>query len=698
VNRKILLGLLALAAAHSAAEAQSRRSATNPNGRRIYQMSTRAVTTDAPASATTPATGRRVQAPSPASWGELIGSTTYDLQTNSSTGNRMAMSNGALSAVWTQSCNLNSAPNFNNRGVGYNYAASANGGTTPSFLNGSTGNCGTGFGNFGISNVRVGWPEVIQANNNEVVVAHTATLGLTKIVRPIGSGNWTQSALTFTQNIDGPGRPAANGFWPRMVASGNTVHLIYCDNPLTTVTTNPPTQAPIAQPSGTAQPTGVVAPLLYARSLDGGVTWDKSNIVLPMFDNAGLGTGAVLPSGAANDTVNLGGDSYVVAVNGNNVAVCVTDLGRNAVLAKSTDGGTTWSSRLIMGNYTDNDTIGVRTTSGRTTSVLSSDGSMSMVIDNGGTVHWFSGTCLVPVRKRAGSPYWGGFRRFFQNSSDTLLYWNDRELAGSRPVAIDTLDTSCPANGSFTPCALATGDAAYQTAGILTMPTATVDAATGDVYVIYAGGRVAVSNDGTVDGQFLRDLYLKKLSFTGGQIQSYVAKNISRDIKNIADGAAAQAGEESVFPSAVHTLENNFIHYQWMSDFEPGTALQGDPVDTEVENAIMYDRIDVTTVNWGTPAIVTGMAEDLAANVASAFAAPNPTTGVTTLALNLKQAANAMVIVRNTLGQEVLRVPANNLHTGLNTIHLDLSGKAAGVYFYTVAADKFTFTKRVVKN
>ncbi len=663
-------------------------------------MSARSANTDGPApSRPAPTTARRVQAPSPASWGELIGQTTYDLQTNSSTGNRMVMTNGALSAVWTQSCTLG-APNFTNRGVGYNFTNDAIGASTPSFVNGTTGNCGPGFGNFGISNVRIGWPEVAHSNGNEVVVAHTASLGLTKIVRPAGTGNWTQSALAFTQNIDGPGRPAANGFWPRMVASGNTVHLIYCDNPVTAVTTNPPTQAPIAQPSGVAQQTGVVGPVLYARSLDGGATWDKSNIVLPMLDNAGLGTGAVLPNGAANDTVNLGGDSYAVAVNGNNVAVAVTDLGRNVVIAKSTDGGTSWNSRVIMGNYTDNDTIGVRTTGGRTTSVLSSDGSMALVIDNGGTVHWFSGTCLVPVRKRGGTNFWAGFRRFFQNSSDTLLYWNDRELLTSKPVAIDTLDTACPdpANAAFTPCALATGDAAYQTAGLLTMPTASVDPTTGDVYAIYAGARASTSNDGTVDGQFLRDLYIKKLSFAGGQVQSFPTKNISRDIKNTVDGAAVLNGEESVFPSAVHTLENNFIHYQWMSDFEPGTALQGDPVDDEVENAIMYDRIDVTTIAWNTPVVITGVKEALAANVASAFVAPNPTTGVTTLALTLKQDARATITVRNMLGQEVLRVPTGHLHTGLNSISLDLTGQSAGVYFYTVAADKFTLTKRVVKN
>ncbi len=707
MNKEFILGLLTLAIVHSTVQAQSRRPSLRPTDRRIYKLMPPPTSTDAPTSATppttAPATNRRVQAPSPPSFGQLIGQTTYDLQTNRSTGNRMAMTNNALSAVWTQNCMIGGGPLFPNRGVGYNYAANATGPGPTTFVNGTPGNCGAGFGTFGISNTRVGWPEIVHSNNHEVVVAHTPTLGLSQMTRPFGASSWTQTALPFTLNIDGPGQPATAGFWPRMVASGNTVHLLYCDNPLVALTPASPPQAPIAQPSAVAQPTGVVRPLLYARSLDGGASWDKANIVLPMFDYAGIGSGALLPGGAANDTVQLEPDSYVVAANGNHVAVCITALGRNVVLAKSADGGTTWSSRLIMGNYTDNDTVNVRTINGPVTSIEGSDGSMSMVIDNGGTVHWFSGIAVTPVRKRTGSPYWSGTGRYFENSSQNLLYWNDRELASSKPTVIDSLDTSCP-SFPFPSCLLAEGEAAYQAIGVVSMPTATVDTATGDVYVIYSGGRIGTSNDGTLDGQFHRDLYVKKLEFAGGQIKSFASQNISRDLRGIPDGAAAQNTEESVYPSAVHTLQNNFIHYQWMADFEPGTALQGTPVDAEVENAIGYDRLDVTAVNWRTPvivtptAVVTATAADVATTVADASVAPNPTTGISTLSLTLKQAANATVIVRNPLGQEVLRVPAGNLHTGLNTINLDLSGQAAGVYFYTVSADSFLLTRRVVKH
>ncbi len=705
MNKKLLLGLLALAAAHTAAEAQSRR--PHINRAALARLVSQPLHSTVDARTGTPRTGppaqQRVQAPSPASWGQLIGQTVYDLQTNSATANRVMVSGANTSAVWTQSCAPGSAPNFTNRGIGYNFAADANVmpvTTDPTFVGGTVANCPS---NFGLANVRTGWPEVVHTNGNEVVVAHTGT-GLFKTSRPVGAGTWTPTPtadMAFTRLIDGPVGPripAAAATWPRMVNNGSTVHLVYCDNPtvpLPAGTPNPP-QAPIDH-TGTAQTPGIALPVVYSRSLDGGLTWDKRNVVLPMFDNASIGSGAVLPNGAANDTVNLGGDGYAIAVNGNYVAVCTSDGGRNAVVAKSSDGGNTWTAQMIDGNFTDADTTLVGAMPDQQASVVSSDGSTSMVIDNSGTIHWFSGTCRFPVKKRAGSPYWSGYNRYYANSSEYLLYWNDREFSGRRPVVIDSIDTVCPVVPNFTPCALASGDAAYQAAGLLSYPTAVVDAARGDVYVIYAAARLGTSNNALVEGQFLRDLYLQRISFAGGQATAYRSKSISRDIEMIADGAAAANGEESMFPSAHHFVENDMIHYQWMSDFEPGTALQGDPVDDENENAVMYDRINVAALSWADPAPLS-VRGDLPANVISTSVAPNPTTGKTTLHLNLKQDARATITVRNVLGQEVLRVAATSLTAGANTVSLDLSAQSAGVYFYTVSSDKFSLTQRVVKN
>src|SRR5690606_24510112 len=118
--------------------------------------------------------------------------------------------------------------------------------------------------------------------------------------------------------------------------------------------------------------------------------------------------------------------------------------------------------------------------------------------------------------------------------------------------------------------------------------------------------------------------------------------------------------------------------------------------DNEVENAIMYDNIQISSLVWTPDTVLLARRNEMPAMVQAAYATPNPTTGRTVLSVGLQQPAQAAIIVRNILGQEVLRLPAQNLSAGMNTVNLDLSNEGAGVYFYTVASDKFSFTKRVV--
>ena len=699
VNKKFLLGLLALAAAHSSAEAQSRRPRLTLPAGKIFNAPVRRpvmlTAPDAPGPVRQAVPARSPQAPNPASFGQLIGQTTYDLQTNRATANRMAMTGTALSAVWTQTCNL-SGGTWANRGAGYNFAADANATAVPSvpFANGTTGNCPT---SFGLTSMRTGWPEVVHSNGNEVVFAHSGT-STVMTRRTAGSGAWLNpsTVLPFSQNIDGPGS-AANGTWPRAVAgAANTIHLIYTSSISGNVDQ---AQNPVGNPA-TTQQAGIVGPVVYSRSQDGGLTWDLQNQVPPMFTREFIG------NGTNTDTISIGGDSYAIAANGQNVAISAGSFGDNTMLATSSDNGSTWTSMRIAGPFTDADTIGVQTANGRTPAILASDGSMALVIDNAGTTHWFSGSQLMEVRRLA-SGNWVPTGSYFPDALPAMLYWNNRELMRNKPEIIIELDSLCPSTPAFTPCGLARADGTvqsrqpYNVTGPISMPTAAVDA-NGDVYVIYAAGRLGTSNTGAEDGQYLRDLYLNKLTFPGNMMVNVgVQKNISRDIYNIADGAAAANNEESVYPSAVHMIMGGKMHYQFMSDFEPGNALQPTgAADPEVENAVMYDNITVANHTFPVGLTITGVTgtrEDAANYVAGVSAAPNPTTGRTTLHLNLKQNATAAIVVRNVLGQEVLRVPVSALNAGQNTVDLDLSNQASGVYFYTVAADKFTLTQRVVK-
>ena len=91
-----------------------------------------------------------------------------------------------------------------------------------------------------------------------------------------GTGAWTQSLF------DGPSGHQCT--WPRMVSSGtdhNKVHIFALT-------------APVAN-GGTAY-LGQDGAILYSRSTDGGVTWDKTNVLID-------GTGS-------SDYLAFGGDNY----------------------------------------------------------------------------------------------------------------------------------------------------------------------------------------------------------------------------------------------------------------------------------------------------------------------------------------------------------------------------------------------------
>jgi hypothetical protein len=76
---------------------------------------------------------------------------------------------------------------------------------------------------------------------------------------------------------------------------------------------------------------------------------------------------------------------------------------------------------------------------------------------------------------------------------------------------------------------------------------------------------------------------------------------------------------------------------------------------------------------------------------------PNPTTGLTTIDLNLKQNSNLSIEVVNMIGQTVYSTAANNLSTGMHKFTVDASKWNSGVYFYTVKSKDFQVTKKLIR-
>ncbi|MDD5570978.1 MAG: hypothetical protein PHD97_07450, partial [Bacteroidales bacterium] len=233
----------------------------------------------------------------------VIGKTKYDLQSNRSIQRRLFMlPNKNMIATWTFA---NSGTPFNDRGTGYNYYTFSNTTWAP-YPVGTDINSMTR-----PESIRTGWPAVGITNNNasEVIISHDAANSIFyKLSRAtIGTGNWTQGNLSSLTLC-----------WSRVATGGtnnNTVHVLGR-----------------LYPDGLTKG-GIIDPVLYSRSTNGGSTWDKVCINLPGED--------------ATAFVKELADDYDIDARGNVVAVVMGGTYNSVILFKSTDNGNNWSKKTV---------------------------------------------------------------------------------------------------------------------------------------------------------------------------------------------------------------------------------------------------------------------------------------------------------------------------------------------------------------
>ncbi|MCX6252714.1 MAG: T9SS type A sorting domain-containing protein [Bacteroidetes bacterium] len=272
-----------------------------------------------------------------------LGTTVYDLQTNTSVENRFYIyPDNTMYGTWTRGMTSSSFPE---RGTGYNQYDGTSWGPAPTVR---------------IENERCGWPSYAPLGpTGEIVVSHTETAGLKVCTRTVkGTGTWTQSILA------GPAG-AIDISWPRVLTTGtdhNVVHII-------TLTYQ------VYQ--------GLNLALLYWRSQDGGQTWDIQNEILPGMDAAnGLG---------------YGGDDYAWgSPKGDTIYFLVNGQWSDAFIMTSYNAGTNWTKIPVFNNgYKLNP-------SGNATPIFTTtDGSGCVEMDKEGVYH------VVMGRMRAmddGSP------------------------------------------------------------------------------------------------------------------------------------------------------------------------------------------------------------------------------------------------------------------------------------------------------
>ncbi len=567
--------------------------------------------------------------------GTPIGLTNYDLQTNSSSVDRLTVTDdGKVSAVWIQYQGTN-LPNAPERGSGY------------AFYDGSSWQFNETSGNSTVEgSQRAGWPVLLSNGTSETVVSHYRSagglFGRTQTIGAAGS-NWTTTD-------DLTGGPEAM-LWPRGASSGDNYYVIAVDDYV-------------------SDPTTIDGLHLYT-STNAGSSWTY-NGMMPNFSTY----------------YNHGnGDIYAIDARDNYVAVVYfADYG-DIHLWKSDDYGVTWAEKTIADfpvdayNFTggaiiDEDGDALADT------IVSSDNAGDVIIDSNGKVH------VIFSRMRYLDDDASDDGRFsYFPYTDWVLYWNEDMGEGAYsgsvtspsfidlqvPAAVDTIGWAPDLNnnGTLDFADVGTGNWPFGTYYTALSSFSTMGIDSGDtIYVLYSTvmeGDDYLKTNATPNAQQYRAVFLTKRDPGTGEWSDPV------DVTSV-DATLA----ENVFPvmsKTVGTDRNIHMFVQW--DNEPGLKVRGDEDSGVTDNYIVYKALNLD-----------GQAEGInKVNSVKFTIAPNPAVDYFRInALNLKK-----VEVYNIVGDKILT------QYGENSDFVNTENMASGTYFVKVYTDKGSAVKKIIK-
>ncbi|MDB0027462.1 glycoside hydrolase [Flavobacteriales bacterium] len=472
---------------------------------------------------------------------EVIGTTTYDLQSNAAVQNRIVVhADGTISAGWTISQQYNTT--YADRGTGYNYFDGTSWDTAPSLR---------------LEDTRGGWPSIIAlGNGGECAITHNTTNSLIKNTSRayIGTGAWTENTVTPDYLIWN--RSASGG------VDGNTIHMIA-----------------LTEPSGgtwTGMPfNGVSGALLYSRSQDGGITWDRQDIQLPGTDSS--------------TQIGMSGDVYAIAAQGETVAIAYFDDFGDSFIIKSTANGdsATWTKTTFLDfpvdkyvmddglDLDDDDTLDL---------VYSTDNYGALILDDNGDAHVFYGIMMYSDDDLTDASF------SWYPTINGIAYWNESFGADTTPAVVqDTslwysdmmnehwiVDAPDLNNDGQVAGIDSVGGYSLYYASRASMPNAGFDAA-GNIWLSFSAYTETADN-GT---QVFRHLYVTK-SEDGG--------NTWKTPVNVTPHDAFNGMQECVFGSMNPTIDDK-LQIVYQLDFEPGLAVRGDE-DMVDNNDIVYLEID----------------------------------------------------------------------------------------------------------
>ncbi len=610
-----------------------------------------------------------------------IGQTYYDLQTNGSLPQRIVtFADGTTAATWT-TCGSNT----NSRGAGYNY-----------FDGSAWINPGTSTDR--IETVRGGWPTIAALGDGEIVVSHNGSNALIINVRSQkGTGAWTETLLqgpTVTNSSTGATSTAL--LWPSVATSGNIVHLIACTE----------------SDEGYLYE-GIQTALVYFRGTYNAstntITWENPKIVGDM--------------GNHTDWFDsFGGDNYVIATNGNTVAVVVAGQWTDAFMWKSTDNGVNWTSSTIVNsyipdNYDMSDPTQYIDTAGGP--IYVTDGATALAIGNDGKVHVAFGLYGVNENEEAGDGYYSGYPL-----TDGMLYWNE-DMAAFPGTDRKQLDPDSLVNAGYTVFFrtdldgdgsvwyLGTGLEAcpdnYHNIGLTSQPSLAVDG--NNVYLVYTSVLDLPFYDVNTTGMYYRGIFGVKSTNGGASFEEGVSwlsynKNCYYVDWSMYDWNAEaeswtyesiEMESENIYPS-VSNIVNGKLNVIWHNDYFPDNAagsVANNPTNV-LALSINADQLGVynntTEIPQGEWIDHTGIADNTLSNM---VIFPNPATTTATVAISSTENTDATVTVFNLMGQMVYNANVA-LIEGVNNINLSVNDLGAGIYMINVKTIKGTSTQKLI--
>lgn len=560
--------------------------------------------------------------------------TVYDLQSNANLSNRFwVWEDGTMAATCTRGVENPTGFAFPDRGTGYNYFDGSAWGLKPTAR---------------IETKRAGWPSIAPWGvTGEIVVSHNFNVELIFNHRENkGTGTWQQFLYP------GPGggvQPA----WPRMVTSGpdnNYMNVFYNTNS-------------VYQGQTTA--------ILYSRYSKDTQTWDIQDVVLD-----GLGSDHYL---------QINADDYVMASKGNTVVLLGSSAWFDLFMMKSTDMGETWEKTIIWEHpypFFDFNTTLMPDT------LYSVDNSANLAIDDNGMVHVVWG--IGRVARLASAPPDPGFYTYWPYT-DGIGYWN--ESMGQIPEADNPHHTMMPEyleslgmligwtqdvnNSGFVFDFEGTAETpfgVYRSLGISTMPTIAIH--DGMIALAYASTtETFVTADGLYNFKHIWTRFSYDLGQTWGTFFDLQAGNIFH------------LYDECIYPVlAPNPNPDGAFQLIYQADNEPGLFLDDD--HEPVINRIIHNSMGFTV----------GVEEPVQsiASVNISQSVPNPTTGTTSVSVELEQPSTVGFEVFNMTGQKVYEIQAINMNAGNSEITFDASSFTPGVYFYTVNAGGEKATRKMV--